>query len=155
MTHACQQITAGAAALLEVAPVTWGLVFETRLPSSRAVMPYLMVFDDGEPLEAISVLASGIYQRDLNMIIVGRVRLPGNNDTETVEIRMNALAAEVETKLTFSALLATLPQLKGLRLASTEKVVVTDEQGAPQYAEVTLAFVARYFTQEGSPETLI
>lgn len=155
MSHACEQISAAAATLLAATPVTWGLVFETRLPTSRAVMPFLMVFDDGEPLDAISVVAPGVYQRDLNLVVAGRLRLPGNNDTETVEVRMNAVAAEVETRLTFSALVGMLPQIKGLRLASVDKKVIIDEQDAPQYAEVTLVYVAQYFTAEGSPNTLI
>jgi hypothetical protein len=153
--HARQQIREAVATLLKATPVTWGAVFETRLPTSRAVMPFLMVFSDGESSEAVSDNNPGIYQRDLSLIIAGRLRLPGNNDTETVEDRMDALAAEVETKLTFTALLATLTQLKALRLVSTEMVVVTSDDGAPQHAEVTLAFVAQYFTQEGTPSTLM
>ena len=155
MSHARQQIREAAATLLKATPSTWGQVFETRIPPSRAVMPYLMVFSDGEAIGPSTVNQSGVCQRDLNLVVAGRLRLPGNNDTETVEDRMDALAVEVETKLTFSALLATLGQLKGLRLTNTEMVVVTDEQDAPQYAEVTLAFVARYFTAEALPETLI
>lgn len=155
MTHARQQIREAAATLLKVTPVTWGPVFETRIPSSRAVLPYLLIFSDGEAVDASSVNYGGVYLRDLNLVVVGRLRLPGNNDTETVEDRMDALAAEVETKLSFATLLATITQLKGLRLTSTEMVVITDEQAAPQYAEVTLSFVARYATAEGAPETLI
>ena len=118
-------------------------------------MPYLIVFADGEAADASTVSLPGIYLRDLNLIVAGRLRLPGNNDTETIEDRMDALAAEVETTLTFAALLATLPQLKRLRLTNTEITVVIDDQEVPQYAEVTLSFVARYATAEGLPETLI
>ena len=153
--HARQQIREAVATLLRVTPSTWGAVFETRLPTSRAVMPYLMVFSDGDAVDSISVNSAGVYFRNLSLVVAGRLRLPGNNDTETVEDRMDALAAEVETKLTFAALLATLTQIKGLSLVSTEMVVVTDEQDAPQYAEVTLAFVARYATAEGAPTALI
>lgn len=155
MTHARQQIREAAATALRVTPATWGQVFETRIPSTRAVMPYLMLFSDGEAVDASSVNLPGAYLRELALVVAGRLRLPGNNDTETVEDRMDALAAEVETKLTFSALLATLIQIKSLRLTSTEMVVVTDEQDAPQFAEVTLQFMARYFTAEALPETLI
>jgi hypothetical protein len=155
MSHARQQIREAAATLLKVSPSTWGQVFETRIPSSRAVMPYLMIFSDGEVIDPSTVNLPDAYQRDLNLVVAGRLRLPGNNDTETVEDRMDALAVEVETKLKFSALLLTLTQIKSLRLVTTEMVVVTDEQDAPQYAEVTLSFVAQYFTAEGAPETLI
>jgi len=153
--HARQQIREAVATLLKVSPTAWGPVFETRVPSSRAVLPYLLVFSDGEAVDASSVNYAGIYVRDLNLIVAGRLKLPGNNDTETVEDRMDALAAEVETKLSFATLLATLTQLKGLRLTSTEMLVVTDEQATPQYAEVTLSFVARYATAEAAPTTPI
>lgn len=156
MTHARQQIREAAAALLKAAaPTTWGLVFETRIPSARAVMPYLMIFSDGESMAADSINLPGVYLRDLNMHVVGRIRLPGNNDTETVEDRMDALAAEVETKLKFSAIVATLTQVKSLRIASTEMNVVVDDQDAPQFAEITMSFVARYATAEALPETFI
>jgi hypothetical protein len=156
MTHARQQIREAAATLLKAAtPVTWGQVFETRIPSSRAVMPYLLIFSDGESMSADSVNLPGVYLRDLNLLVAGRLRLPGNNDTETVEDRMDALAAEVETKLKFSALVTTLTQLKGLRITNTEMTVVIDDQDSPQYAEVTVSFVARYATAEALPETFI
>src|SRR3990167_8668209 len=150
MTHVRQQIREAVATLLKVSPSTWGPVFETRIPTSRAVMPFLMVFADGESVDSISVNSPGVYFRDLNIVVAGRLKLPGNNDTETVEDRMDALASEVETKLSFSALLSTMTQLKGIRLASTEMVVVIDDQDSPQYAEVTLAFVARYVTAESA-----
>lgn len=155
MTHARQQIREAAAALLKASPVTWGPVFETRIPSSRAVLPYLMIFSDGESVDASTVNLGGILMRDLSLVVSGRLRLPGNNDTETVEDRMDALAAEVETKLAFSALLPTLPLLKGLRLMNTDLAVITDETEAPQYAEVTLLYVARYVTADAAPATLI
>lgn len=155
MTHARQQIREAAATALRVTPSTWGQVFETRIPSSRAVMPYLMTFAPDDAPDAATIDQPGIYLRDATLIVAGRLRLPGNNDTETIEDRMDALAAEVETKLTFAALIAALPLVKSLRLGPTEAVVVTDEQDAPQYAEVTLQFTARYATAEGAPETLI
>ncbi len=155
MSHARQQVREAVATLLKVSPVTWGLVFETRIPPSRAVMPYLLVFSDGEAVDSLTVNMAGIYFRDLSLAVAGRLRLPGNNDTETIEDRMDALAAEVESRLSFSALLALLPQIKGIQLTNTEMVVVTDDQDSPQYAEVTLSFTARYATAEAAPETLI
>jgi len=155
MSHARQQIMDAAATLLRVSPAAWGQVFESRIPATRAVMPYLMIFSDGEAAEKISADAPAVYSRTANLVIAGRLRLPGNNDRETVEVRMDALAAEVETKLTFAALQAALPQLHALALVSTEQAVVVTEDDVPQYAEVTLTCVAVYATQEGSPATLI
>ena len=99
MSHARQQVREAVATLLKVSPVTWGLVFETRIPPSRAVMPYLLVFSDGEAVDSLTVNMAGIYFRDLSLAVAGRLRLPGNNDTETIEDRMDALAAEVESRL--------------------------------------------------------
>ena len=118
-------------------------------------MPYLMVFADGESAESISANMPGIYLRDLNIAVAGRLKLPGNNDTQTVEDRMDAVAAEVETKLAFSALLTALPQIKSIRLTNTEMVVVIDDQDSPQYAEVTMSYVMQYATAEAAPTTLI
>lgn len=155
MTHARQQIREAAATLLKTSPSAWGQVFETRLPSARAVMPYLMLFCDGEQVEAATVHAPDIYLREASLIVAGRLRLPGNNDLETVEDRMDALAAEVESKLRFAALVAAVPLLHALRLVASDMTVVTDEQDAPQYAEITLQYLAAYATQEGVAETLI
>lgn len=155
MAHARQQIRAAVAALLMRSPVTWKAAYTTRMPSSRAVMPYLLVFDDSEPVESISPNGPGVYLRDMAIVVAGRLRLPGNSDTESVEDAMDNLAVAVETALTFATLQADVDLLHGLRLASTEKVVVISEDAAPQYAEVTLNYVARYATQEGLPETLI
>jgi len=155
MSLARQQICDEVVAILARSPGTWKAVFGTRLPAARAVMPYLMVFADSEPSTPVTDNAPLIYQRDLNLIVAGRLRLPGNNDAETVEQAMNALAEEVETTLTFSALQAVLAQVQRLWLTTTELVVVQSEDGQPQYAEVTLPFVIRYFTQEGAPGTLL
>jgi hypothetical protein len=154
-THARQKIREAVAALLKVTPTKWGPVFETRIPTGRAVMPYLMVFADGEAAESISANMPGIYLRDLNIAVAGRLKLPGNNDTQTVEDRMDAVAAEVESKLAFSALLAALPQIKSIRLTNTEMVVVIDDQDSPQYAEVTLSYVMQDATAAAAPTTLI
>lgn len=155
--HARQAIREGAAGLLKTSPVAWGSVFETRLPKSRPTKDFLLIFSDGDAAEKDTVGMVGDYERRCNLVVVGHLRLPGNTDTETVEDRMDAVAAEVETKLTFSTLQAVsgLGKLKGLSLTSTEMVVIVDEKEKPDHAEVTLLFVAEYATAEGSPATLI
>lgn len=155
MSHARQQIREAVAARLRTSSSQWGVVFETRLPTPRAVIPYLMVFADGESAAPATDGEPLVYQRRLNLVVSGRLRLPGNNDTQTVEDSMDALAAQVETTLTFAGVQASLAQLQALHLASTEMVVVTNEDAQPQHAEVTLAFVAEYYTQEGIPATLV
>lgn len=155
MSHARQQIRTAARALLAASATHWSLVLGSRLPTPRAVMPYLMVFSDGEPAAPVTDNAPLIYQRDMSLIVAGRLRVSGNNDNETIEDSMDDLAAEVESTLTFAALQAQLAQVQRLWLTSTEMVVVLSEEGQPQYAEVTLAFVVRYFIQEGVPDTLL
>ena len=155
MSHARKQIREAAATLLRATPSTWGTVFESRLPTTRAVMPYLMIFSDGEASQKISANSPAVYSRTANIVISGRLRLPGNNDKETIEDKMDAVAVEVETKLTYTTLQAVITQLQSLTLLSTEQALVVGEDDSPQYAEVTLTFAAGYATLEGSPATLI
>lgn len=153
--HARQQIRSALATLLKATPTTWGQVFETRIPTSRAVLPYLLIFSDGESIDENVTDRIGFYQRDANIIISGRLRLTGNNDTELIEDRIDAMAAEIESKITFSSILTTLPAIKGLHLNSTDIAVVVDDQDAPQYAELTLNYLVRYYTAEGAPTSFI
>lgn len=155
MSHVNQQLIDAVAVVLDAAATSWKFVFKTRLPTSRAVMPYLMLFVADESVAAIETMGPGIYLRDVGLVVAGRLRLPGNNDTETVEERMNTLAADVETRLTFAALQAELPQLQSLRLTGSERTVVINEDDAPQYAEITLSLVARFATQEGAPSVFL
>jgi len=155
MTHARQTIREAAAVLLKASPIKWVSVFETRIPTSRAVLPYLLIFSDGESVENVGQNLAGVYLRSVNITVAGRLRLPGNNDTQTIEDSMDALAEEVETKLTFTTLQASVAALQSLMLNSTEMSVVINEDDAPQYAEVTLSYTARYVTAEGAPGTLI
>ena len=79
MTHARQQIREAAATVLRVSPTAWGQVFETRIPTARAIMPYLMLFADGETIAPGSVNLSDVHQREISLVVAGRLRLPGNN----------------------------------------------------------------------------
>lgn len=154
MSHARQQIREAVATLLRVSPTTWGSVFETRLPKKRTTADFLMVFADGEASVNQSSDAPAFYLRSCNLAVVGHLRLPGNTDTETVEDRMDAMAAEIETKLTFTTLRAQVA-IQQIHLLSTEMVVIVDSEDAPDHAELTLSFVAEYATQAGLPEALI
>jgi hypothetical protein len=155
--HARQAIREGAATLLKTSPTNWGQVYETRIVKKRPTKDFLIVFSDGDASEKDSIHEVGDYERRCTLVVVGHLRMPGNTDTETIEDRMDAVAAEIETKLTFSTLqaVAGLSKLGSLDLTSTEMTVVVDEQDAPDHAEVTLLFVAGYTTAEGSPATLI
>ena len=155
--HARQAIREGAANLLKTSPANWGQVYETRIVKKRPTKDFLIVFSDGDASEKDSIHEIGDYERRCTLVVVGHLRMPGNTDTETIEDRMDAVAAEIETRLTFSTLQAVsgLSKLGSLDLTSTEMNVVVDEQDQPDHAEVTLLFVAGYTTAEGSPATLI
>lgn len=155
--HARQAIREAAATLLRTTPTAWTTVFETRIPKTRPNKNFLMVFSDGDVSEKTNADTPGLYQRRCALHVVGHLRLPGNTDTETVEDQMDAMAAEIETKLTFATLQAAsgMTLLHGLVLGATDMAVVVDEEDKPMHAELTLSFVADYFTTEGSPATLI
>ena len=80
----------------------------------------------------------------------------GSGNMETVEDRMDALSAEVETKLTDATLKASLAKVQTLALQSTSmEIVINDEDGTISHAAVTQVWGVTYATTEGLPETLI
>lgn len=155
MTHARQQIRAAAATLLAATPTTWGTVCQTRIPPSRPKKDFLMVFSDGESSEKTTADTPANYGRRCNLAVIGHLQLPGNTNRETIEDKMDAMAAEIETKLTFVTLEAALSQVLGVELLSTEMTVIVNESDEPDHAELSMSFVVDYFTVEGAPTTLI
>jgi len=155
--HARQAIREAAATLLRTSPSAWATVFETRIPKTRPTKNFLMVFCDGDVSVKDNENTPANYQRRCALHVIGHLRLPGNADTETVENQMDAMAAEIETKLTFTTLQAVtgLTQLQGLSLGATDMAVIVDEEDKPMRGELTLSYTADYFTQEGVPATLI
>ena len=158
MAHARQTIREAAAGLLAATPTNWNKVYETRIASSRQVWPYLMVFDTEETSSQATVNSSGIYQRSMTLSIVGMLKLPGTGDgtgmTETIEDRMDTVAAEIETKLTLSAL-AAVCKVQFVELQSTSKDVITTENNDISHAEITTTWSIGYYTSEGYPSTLL
>jgi hypothetical protein len=86
--------------------------------------------------------------------VAGMLRLPGTGDTYTIEDKMDEVAAEIETKLTQSALREEVMQVGSLALVSTSMEVIIEEDGV-DHAEVITSWRVGYSTLEGSPETLI
>lgn len=160
MAHARQTIREAVATVLAATPTNWGKVFETRLVPNRQVMPFLIVYASDETSAAMMIHPSNIYDRVLTVNVVAMLKMPGTGDgssmTETVEDRMDVVAAEIETKLTTTALGAIVSKAKTLELKSTAmEVVVNETDGSISHAELTQTWAITYNTVEGAPETLI
>lgn len=157
MSHARQTLREAIASLLASSPSTWSQVIESRIPSSRVIWPYLMVYAAQESAEKISVESPCIYLRRVEILVVGMLRLPGSGDTQTIEDKMDAMAEEIETKLTNTTLRAVsgVLQIESLSLTTTTMDVVVDEEQAPDHAEVQLSFDVAYVTTEGVAATIL
>jgi hypothetical protein len=113
-----------------------------------------MVFAESDSSDPTTVSDPCVYGRELSISIVGMLRLPGTGDTYTVEDRMDEVSAEIETKLTQSALRDSVPQVQSLSLVSTVMEVIEDGEGN-YHAEVTTSWRVGYSTLEGSPGSLL
>jgi hypothetical protein len=158
--HARQTIREAIATILATTPTNWVSVLQTRIATQRQIWPFLMVYVVDEQTEQMLIHPAGIYDRSATIHIVGMLKMPGTGDgtgsTETVEDRMDALCAEVETKLTNATLTAVTPKAKTLSLQSTSmEIVLSDEDSNISHAAVTQVWSVTYVTTEGLPETLI
>jgi hypothetical protein len=158
--HARQTIREAIATILKTTPTNWGSVIETRIATQRQIWPFLMVYVVDEQAEQLLMHPVGIYDRSATIHIVGMLKMPGTGDgsgnMETVEDRMDALSAEIETKLTNATLRTAVPLAKTLSLQSTSmELVLTDEDSSVSHAAVTQVWTVTYDTTEGLPETLI
>lgn len=151
--HARQTIREAVATVLSSSPVAWGSVIESRIASTRVIWPYLMVFAESEQAEATFTNPAS-YMRDLTVTVAGMLRLPGTGDTQTIEDKMDDVAAEIETKLTQTTLRAEVQQIQSLSLTNTSMEVVEEEDGT-MHAEVILSWRISYSTLEGSPGSLL
>jgi hypothetical protein len=112
-----------------------------------------MVFAESDTSDPQTVSDPCVYGRELSISVIGMLRLPGTGDKETVEDRMDEVSAEIETKLTQSALRDSVPQVQSLSLVSTVMEVIESEEG--YHAEVTLSWRVGYSTLESSPDSLL
>ena len=158
--HARQTIREAIATILATTPTNWASVLQTRIATTRQIWPFLMVYAVEEQSEQTLIHPVGIYDRTATIHVVGMLKMPGTGDgtgnMETVEDRMDALAAEVETKLTKATLKASVTKAHTLSLQSTGmEIVINDEDGSISHAAVTQVWSVTYATTEGLPETLI
>ena len=154
MSHARQTIREGVATILSANPVSWKSVTETRIPSSRQIWPYLMVFTESDQSTAATVTTPCVYTREVILHVGGMLRLPGTGDTYTAEDKMDSVAAEIETTLTQTTLRAAVSGVESLELQRTTMEIVIEEDGI-DHAEVVLTFKIAYATLEGLPEAFL
>lgn len=154
MSHARKTIRSAIATILKSSPTNWQSVTETRIQSPRQVWPYLMVFAESDVATPLSVNLPGMYDREITIAIVGLLRLPGSGDTYTIEDKMDAVAAEIETKLTTATLRAAVPKVQILSLRSSKMDVILEDNGV-DHAQVHQTWTVMYSNTEGLPEALI
>jgi hypothetical protein len=152
--HARKQIRDAVGVLLRAGKSpNWNHVISERLLAQRQLWPYVMVYsesDIGDP----NVNNPAAQLRELSLIIRWVDKLPGNNDRYTIEDKMDAAAAEIETRLTTTAMVAQLSLVKQFTLVDTAlDVVEVDDE--PDRAELTLNWQIVYATMEGNPVVLI
>jgi hypothetical protein len=157
MSHARQQLRAAIATLLApTAGGTYIIVRQTRIDSTRpADWDYLKVFADGDASERMTIGETSPYDRVLSLAVIGMLKMPGNRDTFTIEDKMEAMAAEIEGKMTNALLRAQVPRLQYLSLVSTSMDVLVDAADKIDHAELTQSWLVGYSVMEGAPETLI
>lgn len=109
-----------------------------------------MVFVIDEQSSPSTVDDPARYGREMTLSIAGMLRLPGTGDTYTIEDKMDGVAAEIETKLTQSALRTEISQVQSISLANTSMEVVLEDDGI-DHAEVILSWRINYSTLEGFP----
>jgi hypothetical protein len=148
-------IVASMVAILAIEPASWQAIFPSRVPAYRQGWPYLLVFSAGDVSKRELVNDPGFYDRISEIMVIGMLRMPGNNDTETIEDKMDALAAEVETRLTETAMRGYLDGFDRFWLASTNLSVVIDDSDRISHAEVALTYRVAYATLEGVPAEFI
>ncbi len=158
--HARQTVREAIASLLAATPSNWSTVLQTRLVTQRQVWPFLMVYVTDESVDSMLIHPTSIYDRTAQVNVVGMLRMPGmgngTGDSETVEDRMDAMAAEIETKLTAATLTASVNKVKTVALQSSSmEIVVNEEDGTVSHAVLTQIWQVSYVTAEGSPETLV
>jgi hypothetical protein len=153
MAHARQQVRESAGTLLSASVAgLWNHVFETRIKPARDIYPFLMVYVDSEESTPELIHAPTLVSRDMLLSVRAYLKI---TDDEGVEDAMDAVAVEIESLLTQTALNTQLSgKLKSLALQSTAMAVDTDENERTS-ALLSLDWQVRVFTLEGQSETLI
>jgi len=132
---------------------TWDRVFNTRVAPARDVTPYLMVFIDTEAISGSTIHTTAVQERTMGLNVIGRSRIV---EGEALEDALDAMAAEIETTLTNSALRTELSNNQvWLTLQSTSSDLQVEDENDREYAQVSLEYEIRLFTDEYLPETIV
>lgn len=150
MSHARNQVIAAVASLLSAAPTNWERVFKQRIYTDRILRTYLMVYFESEQTEALLIHPANMYRRTMVLRIDAPIRIA---DYEVLEDTIGAVAEEIETTLTNSALLAVEPNIKDVYLTQTS--VLLDEEQQTTFAMLSTTWLVSYVTAEGEPSVLI
>lgn len=152
MSHVRTQLVNAVATLLEAAPTNWSVVWKSRFHPARDIAGYVQVWTEGDDVEAEGIEAAHMQLREVTLVTRGRLRVIENEDDED---RVNTLAAELETKLTHTALNTALSnKVRRFHLVSTDidQAVEDDER---VFLDVTLTWNIWIYTVHGSPETMV
>jgi len=153
MAHVRKQIRDAVGTVLSAAPTNWDRVFETRLSPSRDVTPYLMVYIDAETVSPSTIHVGAVQERQMTLTTIGRTRI---TDGESMEDALDAMAVEIETTLTDTALRTELSNDSvWLTLQSTSSDLAVEDDNEREYAQVSLGWEVRLYTDENLPETIV
>lgn len=157
MSHVRQTVREAVATLLNASTHSnWTFAYETRIPTARQQQwDFILVYPATEAVQAELIHAPNIYTREMTLNVVGMLRLPGSGDTQTIEDKMDAMSVDIETRLTYAALVAAVSGVESFYLESTSMDVIVTEEGAPDHAELSMVWKIGYSTAEGAPSTFI
>lgn len=154
MSHARQQVRDAIVTLLNTSPTNYNRAYNTRIPPMQQVWPYLLVWNETESIPQMTIHPAGLQMRELSLTIEARLQLQ-QRETETLEARMDTVAAEIETKLTSATIQTALAAVDGITLVDTQMQLAVDENDVPSYGYITMNYTLSYATNEGTPGTLV
>jgi hypothetical protein len=157
MSHVRKTIRDAVITLLNASThAKWTLAYPTRIPLHRQQpWDYIMVYPSEEPVQAELIHSPNVYTREMTLNVIGMLRMPGNTDTQTIEDKMDAMAVDIETRLTYAALSAAVAGVESFYLVSTAMDVIVTEDDKVDHAELSTVWRVGYSTAEGAPETFI
>lgn len=150
--HVRQQLREAMATVLDGSVAgLWNYVFETRVKPSRDIYNFLLIYWDTETVSIEGIHPTRLEQREVSINIDAYLK---PTDDEKVEDDADAIATELETLLTFTALNAALGnKLKDIQLVASSLSLQTDENDRTAMV-LSLEWLIRIFTIQGQPETL-
>jgi hypothetical protein len=157
MSHVRKTIRNGVVTLLNNSThALWTLAYPTRIPPTRQqAWDFIMVYPSEEPVQAELIHSPNVYTREMTLNVIGMLRMPGNTDTQSIEDKMDAMAVDIETRLTYAALSAVVSGVESFYLVSTAMDVIVTEDDKVDHAELSTVWRVGYSTTEGAPETFI